>query len=94
MPSDGEVHVLPVQGNVYMLVGAGGNVAVQIGDEGVLVVDTGTAQMSDKVLAAIKKLSPKTDPLHHQHAPPSGSHRRQRSHRQGRQHDAQAVRRR
>jgi cyclase len=59
MPSDGEVHVVPVQGNVYMLVGAGGNIAVQIGDEGVLVVDTGLAAMSDKVLAAIRKLSPK-----------------------------------
>ncbi len=58
-PSDGEVHVVPVQGNVYMLVGGGGNIAVQIGDEGVLVVDTGTTQMSEKVLAAIKKLSPK-----------------------------------
>jgi cyclase len=58
-PSDGEVHVLPVQGNVYMLVGAGGNIAVQIGDEGVLVVDTGIASRSDKILAAIKKLSDK-----------------------------------
>ena len=48
-----------MQGNVYMLVGAGGNIAVQIGDEGVLVVDTGIAQMSDKVLAAIRKLSDK-----------------------------------
>jgi glyoxylase-like metal-dependent hydrolase (beta-lactamase superfamily II) len=57
MPNDGEVHVLPVQGKVYMLVGAGGNIAVQVGDEGVLVVDTGLAAMSDKVLAAIKKLS-------------------------------------
>jgi cyclase len=58
-PSDGEIHVLPVQGNVYMLAGAGGNIAVQIGDEGVLVVDTGVAPMSDKILAAIKKLSDK-----------------------------------
>jgi cyclase len=58
-PNDGEVHVLPVQGNVYTLLGAGGNVVVQIGDEGVLVVDTGIAPMSEKVLAAIKKLSPK-----------------------------------
>jgi cyclase len=58
-PSDGEVHVLPVQGNVYMLVGTGGNIAVQIGDEGVLVVDTGITSMSDKILAAIKKLSDK-----------------------------------
>jgi len=59
MPNDGEVHVVPVQGNVYMLVGAGGNIAVQIGDEGVLVADTGTAQMSEKVLSPIKKLSDK-----------------------------------
>ena len=59
MPNDGEIHVLPVQGNVYMLVGAGGNIAVQIGDEGVLVVDTGVAAMGDKVLAAIRKLSSK-----------------------------------
>src|SRR5438552_9789720 len=59
VPNDGEVHVVPVQGHIYMLVGAGGNIAVQIGDEGVLVVDTGTAQMSEKVLAAIKKLSDK-----------------------------------
>ncbi len=58
-PNDGEVHVLQAQGNVYMLVGAGGNIAVQTGDEGVLVVDTGTAQMSEKVLAAIRKLSDK-----------------------------------
>jgi glyoxylase-like metal-dependent hydrolase (beta-lactamase superfamily II) len=59
MPSDGEIHVVPVQGNVYMLVGAGGNIAVQASDEGVLVVDTGLASMSDKVLAAIRKLSPR-----------------------------------
>ena len=59
MPNDGEIHVLPVQGNVSLLLGAGGNVAVQIGEEGVLVVDTGTAQMSDKLLAAIRKLSAK-----------------------------------
>jgi cyclase len=56
-PNDGEVHVLQAQGNVYMLVGAGGNIAVQTGEEGVLVVDTGTAQMSEKVLATIRKLS-------------------------------------
>jgi cyclase len=55
--SHAEVHTLPVQGNVYMLVGAGGNITVQVGDDGVLLVDTGLAQMSDKVLAAIRKLS-------------------------------------
>ncbi|HEY7389845.1 MAG TPA: MBL fold metallo-hydrolase, partial [Bryobacteraceae bacterium] len=52
-----ELHVLPVQGNVYMLVGAGGNITVQIGNQGVLLVDTGLAQNSEKVLAEVRKLS-------------------------------------
>ncbi len=55
--NDGEVHTQHVQGNVYMLSGAGGNITVQVGKEGVLVVDTGLANMSDKVVAAIRKLS-------------------------------------
>jgi glyoxylase-like metal-dependent hydrolase (beta-lactamase superfamily II) len=54
-----EISAFKVQGNVYMLVGAGGNIAVQTGDEGVLVVDTGLAQNADKLIAAIKKLSDK-----------------------------------
>src|SRR5512139_2226730 len=48
-----------VQGNVWMLTGAGPNVAVQIGDEGVLVVDTGTAAAREQLLAAIRRLSTK-----------------------------------
>src|SRR5258708_3404581 len=54
-----EISSFHVQGNVYMLVGAGGNIAVQTGNEGVLVVDTGLAQNADRVIAAIKKLSDK-----------------------------------
>jgi cyclase len=54
---DSEVHVLPAQGNIYMIVGAGGNITVQAGKDGVLVVDTGLASTSDKVLAAIKSIS-------------------------------------
>src|SRR5512145_3163578 len=38
-----EIETVHVQGNVYMLVGAGANIAVQVGDEGVVVVDTGVA---------------------------------------------------
>jgi len=52
-----ELHVLPVQGNVYMLVGAGANITVQIGSQGILLVDTGSAESSEKVLAEIGKLS-------------------------------------
>lgn len=55
--NDGQVHVLPVRGRVYMLVGAGGNITVQAGDDGVLMVDAGVASMSDKVLAAIRTIS-------------------------------------
>jgi len=55
----GDIEVLQVQGNVYMFGGAGGNVALQVGDDGVLLVDTGLAQMSDKVMAAIRQLSNK-----------------------------------
>ena len=51
--------MLPVQGNVYMLIGDGGNIAVQIGDEGPLLVDTGTGKLTDKIIAAIHKLSDK-----------------------------------
>jgi len=58
-PHDGDVHVQPVQGTVHMLVGDGGNIAVQIGEQGPLVVDTGAGQLSDKVIAAIRRLSPK-----------------------------------
>ena len=52
-----EVHVLPVQGNVYMIVGAGGNITMQVGKDGVLLVDTEYAQLSDKILKAIRTVS-------------------------------------
>jgi cyclase len=54
---EGDIHVLHVQGNVYLLAGAGGNVTIQAGEQGVVLVDTGSAQLADKVLAAIRKVS-------------------------------------
>jgi cyclase len=54
-----EIHSLKVKGNVYMLVGAGSNMAVQIGPQGVFVVDTMYAELSPKILAEIKKLTDK-----------------------------------
>jgi len=50
-------HLQKAQGNVYMLVGAGGNVTVQIGADGVLLVDTQYAPLSNKILAAVRTLS-------------------------------------
>ena len=58
-PAPAELHILPVQGNIYMLVGAGGNITVQTGSDGVLLVDTGLAANADKVLAAVRTLSDK-----------------------------------
>ena len=49
--------VFKVQGNVWMIAGAGGNIAVQAGDQGVVVVDTGAAGMSDAVMAAIRRIT-------------------------------------
>ena len=50
---------LKVQGNVYMLVGAGGNIALQIGDDGVLLVDTGTTESTSRVIATVRSLTDK-----------------------------------
>jgi len=56
-PRDGQVHVLPVQGNVYMLVADGTNITASLGPDGVTLVNTGAAPMSDKVLAAVTQLA-------------------------------------
>ncbi|HXD74076.1 MAG TPA: hypothetical protein VN628_10085 [Vicinamibacterales bacterium] len=56
-PRDGQVHILPVQGNIYMLIADGTNVAVSMGADGVMLVNTGAASMSDKVLAAVNQLA-------------------------------------
>src|SRR5688572_22703407 len=55
-PANTELEVLHVRGPIYMLAGAGGNITLSVGPDGVLMVDSGTAQMSDKVLAAIRQL--------------------------------------
>lgn len=54
-----EIETLHVQGNVYLLAGAGANVVVHVGEQGVLVVDTGFAEMSGKLLDAIRALTDK-----------------------------------
>jgi cyclase len=51
-----ELEILPVHGSVYMIAGAGGNVAASVGRDGVLLVDSGAAGSSDKVLEAIGRL--------------------------------------
>jgi len=52
-----DIEVVPVRGNIYLLSGAGANITASVGPEGVLIVDSGRAEMSDKVLAAIQRLN-------------------------------------
>lgn len=56
-PNDGEIHVWPVQGNVFMLIGEQTNIAVQVGDQGAFVVDSGGGRLTEAVAAAIDEIS-------------------------------------
>jgi glyoxylase-like metal-dependent hydrolase (beta-lactamase superfamily II) len=53
----GPLDVVKVRKNFYMIAGAGGNIGVQIGSDGVVLVNSGTAQTTDRVLAALKQLT-------------------------------------
>jgi cyclase len=58
-PDAGELEVLELRPNFFMIAGAGANVGVQIGEDGVVVVDAGQAAKATAVVAAIKKLTPR-----------------------------------
>jgi cyclase len=58
-PEKSAVQLLSVQGRVHMLVGAGANITIQLGDDAVVLVDSGLPQMSTQALAAIRTLSQK-----------------------------------
>ena len=48
-----------VAGNVYMLEGAGGNIGVSVGDDGLLIVDDQFAPLADKIRAALRGIADK-----------------------------------
>ena len=56
---DAGLYSIKVQGSVHMIVGAGSNVAVQVGDLGPIIVDTGAAGRAEALLASIKGLTPR-----------------------------------
>ena len=55
-PEDGEIHVLPVQGNIYMVMANGRNFTVSVGADGVMLVNTGPADMTDRIQETIAEL--------------------------------------
>src|SRR5262245_10732282 len=53
-----ELDLVQIRPNFYVIAGAGGNIVVQVGPEGVILVDSGRTDTSDKVLAMIKSVTP------------------------------------
>jgi cyclase len=51
-----EIKATKVAGNIYMLEGAGGNIGVSVGHDGILIVDDQFAPLADKIKAALKTL--------------------------------------
>jgi cyclase len=52
-----QIHIMPVQGNIYMMIAGGANLAFSVGKDGIFDVDTGPAQLSDQILAAVLQLA-------------------------------------
>jgi cyclase len=52
-----ELRVLPVRGNIFLISGAGANITVSVGKDGVMLVDSGSAAMAEKTLAVVRELS-------------------------------------
>jgi glyoxylase-like metal-dependent hydrolase (beta-lactamase superfamily II) len=69
-PTTADIRVLPIRGNLFVLMGAGGNITVSVGQDGVLMVDSGSAQASNQVLATIRQLQRDVDARRAAAAPP------------------------
>lgn len=53
-----EIKTIPVAANVSMLVGAGGNIGVSVGEDGTLLIDDEFPELIDKIRAAVAALRP------------------------------------
>jgi cyclase len=51
-----DIRVLPMKGNIWMIAAGGSNIVASIGKDGILLVDTGAAAISDRVLATVQAL--------------------------------------
>ncbi len=54
-----EVKAMPVAGSVYMITGAGGNIGISVGDDGIVMVDDQYAPLAPKIEAALKAITAK-----------------------------------
>src|ERR1044072_7558190 len=51
-----EIKATKINGNVYMLEGAGGNIGVSVGPDGILIVDDQLAPLAEKIKIALQQL--------------------------------------
>src|SRR5208337_207423 len=58
-----QIKVTKVSGNIYMLEGAGGNIAASVGDDGIVIVDDQYAPLADKIAAALKNIGVTDKPV-------------------------------
>jgi cyclase len=58
-----EIKVTKVSGNIYMLQGAGGNIAASVGEDGIVIVDDQYAPLADKIAAALKGIGATDKPV-------------------------------
>jgi cyclase len=56
-PAYDRVDTLHLSGNIYLIAGAGGNITVSVGGDGVLMVDSGATAASERVLAAVREVA-------------------------------------
>jgi hypothetical protein len=59
-PEDWQIHVLPVQGNIYMVIADGRNLAVSVGADGMMLVNTGPAEMAAALEKTLSELAGRT----------------------------------
>jgi len=55
-----QIKVTKVSGSIYMLEGAGGNIAASVGEDGIVIVDDQFAPLAEKIQAALKGITDKT----------------------------------
>jgi cyclase len=71
--AQGGIDVVHVNGPIYMLVGAGGNIAASVGLDGVLLVDSGSIEYSDDVLETLRRLQERIAANQEPHGPHWGA---------------------
>jgi glyoxylase-like metal-dependent hydrolase (beta-lactamase superfamily II) len=58
-PDAALLETIQIRPNVFVVFGAGGNVTVHVGEDGVILVDSGSASMADRLLQAVRAITPK-----------------------------------